>query len=60
MNNNKKAVKVWVAPSFRSMLKTNAATKGVSIIDLTEELAQNKNSLVKKELKINGFWSRLI
>lgn len=55
---SKKYIKVYVAPEFKKILKTEAAQRGYSIIDLTEEIAREKGK--KVGVKINSLFDKII
>jgi hypothetical protein len=54
---SKKYCRIFVAPEFKSFIKTQAATEGISIIELTRKLSRKS---IKGEKEINSLWSRLI
>jgi hypothetical protein len=54
---SKKYCRIFVAPEFKSFIKAQAATEGISIIDLTRKLSKKT---IKGERAINDLWSKLI
>lgn len=54
-------VLMWVAPSFKKVIKKKAAERELSIIDLTEELSRTFPDPAEKfTKKINKNWGRLL
>lgn len=48
--------KIYVSPEFKKLLKLEAAERGCSIINLTEELSRGR----KVGKKINSLFDRII
>jgi len=52
-----KAVQAWVSPSFKKKLKAESAMKGMSVVEFTEALGREADSLerqLEKHKKKNG------
>jgi len=41
-------VRLWVHPNFKKKLKKEAADKEISVVKLTEELADDSNKMLRK------------
>lgn len=54
-----KRARIWVSPEFKNMIKKEAVSNNMNILEYTEKIAKEKGGNLK-ELKINSFWSRLI